>query len=324
MAEIRIELDGNVFSLDDDESSETYRKWIGRDGLVAPLRVEAELWRCLREASGPSPTRTDSAVAENQNTHPFANPIIRNAMRLVDLSESAGCIGVSGSGPYERDDFAAYLRKFGLRVGTPIECTGVLIVGRNEYDKDEIDKLIDRSVGGLLYVYSQEMFLCQLLCYVNPFTLGEEVIEEFRGGHPALQWISQGWSGWPSTHVTAGNRLLKHMDIPGEGMLGHYGYCVGRNSPKDWVRREVLRRVFEEDSLPNINDAGYMESWGGPKSAARLQKMAESIAAFCRNQLRRTIRSELAISHWESDLAWLKETFYHGHMRFVWPDPRVF
>jgi hypothetical protein len=184
VAEIRIELDGNVFSLDDDESSETYRKWIGRDGLVAPLRVEAELWRCLREASGPSPTRTDSAVAENQNTHPFANPIIRNAMRLVDLSESAGCIGVSGSGPYERDDFAAYLRKFGLRVGTPIECTGVLIVGRNEYDKDEIDKLIDRSVGGLLYVYSQEMFLCSCCAMSTHSRLERKSSKSFVAGTP--------------------------------------------------------------------------------------------------------------------------------------------
>jgi len=50
--------------------------------------------------------------------------------------------------------------------------------------------------------------------------------------------------------------------------------------------------------------------------------MAESIAAFCRNaKLRDSSSLAAAISDWEVDLVWLKQTYYDRkfHRVFNWP-----
>lgn len=51
----------------------------------------------------------------------------------------------------------------------------------------------------------------------------------------------------------------------------------------------------------------YMEEWGKNQSPARLEKMANSIAAFARNFLRRRNQKnyDTAIREWIDDLAWL-------------------
>jgi hypothetical protein len=126
---------------------------------------------------------------------------------------------------------------------------------------------------------------------------------------------------WPSTHVSAeGSGLIDTHDFEPIGMLSHFGYRVGKNGISETTRRSILERIFFERSLPKINSAAYVEEWGQAKTGKRLRKMAESIAAFCRNAKRRN-SADMAesVDGWQRDLAWLKEQFYDGRFEFVWP-----
>ena len=72
-----------------------------------------------------------------------------------------------------------------------------------------------------------------------------------------------------------------------------------------------------------MKDQNYVNSWGGAKTGARLKKMAQSIAAFCRSARRRDEDgNDLAIEEWEEDLDWLKTTYYDGKFdrQFKWPE----
>ena len=66
----------------------------------------------------------------------------------------------------------------------------------------------------------------------------------------------------------------------------------------------------------------YMEEWGKNQSPARLEKMANSIAAFARNFLRQKNQKsyDTAIREWIDDLAWLKREYYDKMAwTFAWP-----
>jgi hypothetical protein len=125
---------------------------------------------------------------------------------------------------------------------------------------------------------------------------------------------------WPSTEAIGGNGKLMLPQSVSDGMLSYLDYRVGRqNGEVASIRQSILCRVFE-GHLPPVFTTDYMSSWGVPKSAARLRKIAESIAAFTRNaKRRRDYEMDDAISDWESDLGFLYERYYVGHFSFGWP-----
>jgi hypothetical protein len=93
------------------------------------------------------------------------------------------------------------------------------------------------------------------------------------------------------------------------------------------TRQKILSEVFEMVKMPRVDSQTYVDSWGAAKSGARLKKMAQSIAAFCRSARRRDeYGMSLAIEEWEEDLAWLKTTYYDGKFdrQFQWPDSDSF
>lgn len=109
-------------------------------------------------------------------------------------------------------------------------------------------------------------------------------------------------------------------DWPQVGLLAHVGYRVGRAGISEQERRRLLDFVYSAEELPRVNGGRYMEEWGAARTNARLKKLAESLAAFCRNQRRRDLRSgreSLAAMHWEADLEYLKQTYFREH--FEWP-----
>lgn len=84
-------------------------------------------------------------------------------------------------------------------------------------------------------------------------------------------------------------------------------------------RRQILDNIFL-GSLPVIENTIYLEEWGEPSTERRLQKLAESIAAFTRNAKRRnTTKFRKAIQDWETDLAYLKQTYHDECFKFQWP-----
>jgi hypothetical protein len=125
---------------------------------------------------------------------------------------------------------------------------------------------------------------------------------------------------WPSTEADLGSGGLSTDDWLTVGMLGLTGYRVGRtNGIATPVRQVLLSEVFISH-LPPAFPATYMTEWGAPKTARRLQKMAESIAAYTRNAKRkRAADMGDAIRDWESDLKFLYDMYYVEHFHFAWP-----
>ena len=125
---------------------------------------------------------------------------------------------------------------------------------------------------------------------------------------------------WPTTTADIGlqnlpSDVFKHE----EGLLRHYGYKVGINGLSQSERLEILDSIFLRP-LMSMDDHEYLNEWGNPKTARRLQKLAESIAAFTRNAKRRNDKNfDKAIQDWETDLAYLKKTYYENRFSFRWP-----
>lgn len=125
---------------------------------------------------------------------------------------------------------------------------------------------------------------------------------------------------WSTTTANPGAHPLSSDAFKYEsGILRHYGYKVGMNGLSESERWKILDTVFLHP-LMQMDNAAYLSEWGEPNSAKRLQKLAESIAAFTRNAKRRDKGSfSKAIQDWETDLAYLKKTYYNNRFSFQYP-----
>jgi hypothetical protein len=114
------------------------------------------------------------------------------------------------------------------------------------------------------------------------------------------------WFPWPTTVACRGGRGLRGVDWRPQGMLGVLGYHVGETQPtRQEIRRCILEYAFECD-LPPVNDPAYNEEWGEPRTAQRLYKLADTLAALIRNAKRRdAVSMERAVNDWERDLLFL-------------------
>lgn len=131
---------------------------------------------------------------------------------------------------------------------------------------------------------------------------------------------ADGYFKWPSTDAPGGDGSVLSGDWPTEGLLFMMQYSVGRQSDlSPALRCEILAHIFEQN-LPPLISPEYMRAWGLPGSPMRLQKMANSIAAFTRNAKRRRDASMTnAIGEWEVDLRLLYDRYYVVRFGFGWP-----
>jgi hypothetical protein len=125
---------------------------------------------------------------------------------------------------------------------------------------------------------------------------------------------------WPSTDANPGSTRILTDDWQKDGVLKYMGYRVGStDGVAQHVRLRILDEVFSGPIPPAFPDE-YLDEWSSPGSAARLQKMAETIAALTRNaKRRRDSKLMYAIRDWERDLEYLYYQYYVGHFRFIWP-----
>lgn len=128
---------------------------------------------------------------------------------------------------------------------------------------------------------------------------------------------------WPGTAISPSKYHkgdFPARDIQAEGMLGFMEYHVGiANGRNEAARRSILAFAFLK-TLPPAFDPEYMQQWGANGSARRLQKIASSIASFCRNAKRHNDADfSLAIDQWEADLRFLRDNFYAKSFDFKWP-----
>jgi hypothetical protein len=202
------------------------------------------------------------------------------------------------------------------------EDTEVLIVGEEGWSETTLQNLLRERSGKTLRAYSQEMFLSFLLSETDPLDEDETLLRNFGEEHPALEFLSAAGFHWPTTTVVGGGGRALQTEWLAKGYLKHFGYTVGQKGLPESERQAVLRKAYLS-KVPDIFTREYQEGWGRPRSSVRLQKMAESIATFCRNAKRSPHEKQLAISEWEADLDWLKRTYYDGRYRFEWPSTTV-
>jgi hypothetical protein len=128
------------------------------------------------------------------------------------------------------------------------------------------------------------------------------------------------WFPWPTTTALQGSRDLKGVGWRPHGMLGFLGYHVGETQPTPLDMRWCILEYVFECHLPPLNDRAYYLEWGNPRTAQRLNKLANTLAALTRNAKRRdAVSCAKAIDDWERDLALLRERYYLDLFHFGWP-----
>ena len=271
----------------------------------------------------------DLAFASFDSPHgrSFVNcPILRNrffAKKTCCFSEP---IHLVGTGPFSIEDLQTFATGHGIKLTGEEDRTHVLVVGRQGWEERDLDDIVDEAEGSVLQIYSQEMFISVLGGQPDPF---KEVIKferlrdlyAFRVGHPALEYVSQGWSGWVTGYRAHSSqksldigRYLEHVE---ESPLHAMDYRVGQSGWDANTRRQILSSAFKEP-LPFVEGLGYMEAWGEPGTGQRLHKMAMHIAYLVdKNSGRQSLGA--AVRDWNDDLKWLKAEFYRGVFNFNWP-----
>jgi hypothetical protein len=84
-------------------------------------------------------------------------------------------------------------------------------------------------------------------------------------------------------------------------------------------RRELLAIAFELNVEDYVSEIAFeWNEWGGPGTADRLRKIAESLASFTKNAKRNPRDFINAISEWEEDLDFLFHEYYVGVFHFGW------
>lgn len=276
---------------------------------------------------------SDQADAENGNTRrqEFSEAQLRVLQAFERRWEETGrlpfeTVVMTGQGPFRRGKLWSYLRGLGAVVGEmdDLPAPDLLVLGREGADEDAVARLLRRRQGKALRICSQEMLLAWAMTSVDP-NEHPQTVKTFIDGHPALEMVRTELEGqWPGTdpipNYGGGNYDPGQVESP----LIRIGYRVGRTNGKpEGERRRLLRKAYrmELSSFPGDYSNEYIEKWGPAESGQRLKRMASHLAGRCRS-FRRNEHADYsdAVSDYEDDLGWLKQTFYNPMTYgFRWP-----
>jgi hypothetical protein len=231
-----------------------------------------------------------------------------------------------GNGPFDQADFKEFLKKCRVPMWKRNTPVNVLILGRDDWKPEAVNEIVEDAEGAVLQIYSQEMLISVLAGHPDPFRvwpLRERLWDmyAFRDGHPGLEYVSNGWAGWIkgvgfSSAVSWGDGTSDFNQVE-QSPLSAMGYRAGVSGLDEGSRRRILRSAFE-GPLPFVESSAYMEGWGSPTTAERLKRIAYHLSNMIDTHRHRT-NLHVAVHDWETDLAWLKNTFYRGVATFYWP-----
>ena len=102
-----------------------------------------------------------------------------------DLSQ----IMTMGSGPFKESWFDSLLKRLGIMVFGPSNDIEILVLGREDWRKEQIHEILDGRSGLHLRAYSQEMFLAYLISGADPLSEDEEIVRQLAGDHPGLSFL---------------------------------------------------------------------------------------------------------------------------------------
>lgn len=275
----------------------------------------------------------DDAISSPEGLDPN-NPFSRSWLVRERAEIPVETAVMSGNVPFKRRTLRTYLNdQFGIdvaKINGEIDEPELLILGRFNHQEGVVESFLEDQRGTPLRICSHEMLFSWIYTGCDPNRYPES-LSQFIDGHPALERVREiledSWpepgEGIPSISSGTGGNLF-NAEVE-KGPLRRFGYQVGETGETTGVRQGVLKEVFtaSREEFPDTYPIGYLDKWGNPESGVRLEKMAKSIATFCRNHKKRSNASVQAISDWEKDLEWLKDRFYHPlNFGFDWPSTR--
>ncbi|TAK11822.1 MAG: hypothetical protein EPO32_11185 [Anaerolineae bacterium] len=161
----------------------------------------------------------------------------------------------------------------------------------------------------------------ELACYRRTWAAKKLLLEI----ENLLEGLGEVGFPWRETEISNSPTRFDIEQFAGIGMLGFMEYSVSKRiNLSEEVRREILDDVFL-DELPTFRDENYSMKWGYPNSATRLKTIAYSIVDFAiRAKHNDSRRYRTAIGKWESDLLYLKNSYYNGtyDREFPWKECR--
>jgi len=227
-----------------------------------------------------------------------------------------------GDGPWPIDNFTELLQEIGFEVwqnGCDADIE-VVIVGRENWSESVIDAQIEERDGESLRVYPQELFVMLLAMQADPLEIADpESLLKFVDGHPVFEYLFNQEFPWPETAFEDGPPATIGEGFDGEDAsspLYKMGYSVAQQVALTPSRRhDLLEETYAEESLPWCISDEYMDDWGEANSRKRLRRIAWHLHLMTK----RFKRHMEAVARWESDLDWLKRTYYKPIHRFRWP-----
>jgi hypothetical protein len=227
-----------------------------------------------------------------------------------------------GDGPWPIDNFTELLQEIGFEVwqnGCDADIE-VVIVGRENWSESLIDAQIEERYGEALRVYPQELFVMLLAMQADPLEIADpESLLKFVDGHPVFKYLFNQEFPWPETAFEDGPPATIGEGFDGEDAsspLYKIGYSVAQQVALSPSRRhDLLEEAYAEERLPWCISDEYMEDWGDANSRKRLRRIAWHLHLMTK----RFKRHKEAVARWESDLNWLKRTYYKPIHRFRWP-----
>jgi hypothetical protein len=104
-----------------------------------------------------------------------------------------------GAGPFDCDEVDGFLRRHGCEVYHPgFDDIDIMVVGRQEWSEEALERQLEAREGSTLRAYSQEMFIVAMAAWRDPFdSASEKTILAFGRGHPALEYLRDSALEWP-------------------------------------------------------------------------------------------------------------------------------
>ena len=244
--------------------------------------------------------------------------------QFKDPGEKIVCkkVLLNGHGPYPEDEFINFITElhfepFHQGYDHSIE---VLVIGSENWNRQDLLEQIEQREGAKLKIYSQELFLLMLALKRDPLTtVSVDDLLLFVKDHPAFEYLLSLDFPWPDSDVLVEPTSAQKGDIKGlvdNSPLFKFGYSVAKQTGLVAEQRQLLLTDFyNSDDLTFCVSQHYMDAWGQSATRNRLHRMAWHIFYLTRSHR----QHKQAVEKWLEDLEWLKDNFHSPMKRFSWP-----
>lgn len=239
----------------------------------------------------------DYRLEKSFDRNPFVAP-------QAKLAISSWNIGLTGEGPFKKEEIALLLRNCGVyKYNLRPRANDVIILGRKKYDHFKLKKFNNNSPIKNGRVFTQESFM-RYLMFGEDYNVNEIIKNMVR--HQGIDYLKK-LNGkefpWPEINYdSSGVKKLIAIEWSDESELRRLtGYSVAGEHTTDKIRKAQLRK-----GVPLIG----------------LENVARHIARQLRQKLNRTDADYTqALLKWENDLEWLYNNYYRREKyQFPWPN----